>query len=137
MTSCQKVWDEILRIKDKEIETNSLEDAFTDFECSWEEHARKYHGGGEIEWTRMKEGDEVDVIIPIKMKVELMESGGTQGSNYRDYRIQIADEAIYVRHSPEYSLNEVPLELIRPDEDITGVEALAIRTLQKFIETEP
>ena len=36
--SCQKIW-ELLKDAGKE-----LQDAFTDFECAWMEHASEYHG---------------------------------------------------------------------------------------------
>ena len=42
-TSCKKVWSELAKLKKQGIDTQELEDAFCNFECSWLEHAKEYH----------------------------------------------------------------------------------------------
>jgi hypothetical protein len=42
--SCTKVWELIRRVRGYDSNlSDELSDAFTDFECSWKEHADEYH----------------------------------------------------------------------------------------------
>jgi hypothetical protein len=41
--NCKEVWEEITKLRNAGVDTKSLEDAFCDFECAWEEHAKEYH----------------------------------------------------------------------------------------------